>query len=384
MNGDTILNIIWFIVFFVLMFFYSKIMLSQLIMKLEQSAQRLEMLSVNARRMIVRKVGKKSKNLEGRIALFQDFFAIEPSSLDPFGIVKKLDNLVRMVETKFKDFVNEIAPEKSQVEKQEINYGLRAAIGVHHIAKTVRHYVETAKKFNNLQAAILLQMQLPIIERLAQAEFNGTKAFLNGWPVGDSIGPLVAASLIDKPKPISEGVVYGKTKILDRDVFVVKASGPGPELGRIDEAVKKLIRKYKISRVITIDAMGKLEGEKTGSVAFGSGFAMGGDVQKEIIENILLPKGISVDAIGVKVGTGEAIIPMKREIFNSLPRVMELVKYFIKKTKKNDKILIIGVGNSSGVGNNKKAVEEVKLAIKKIEKINKKQVANKKKKWGWF
>ena len=63
---------------------------------------------------------------------------------------------------------------------------------------------------------------------------------------------------------------------------------------------------------------------------------------------------------------------------------MELVKYFIKKTKKNDKILIIGVGNSSGVGNNKKAVEEVKLAIKKIEKINKKQVANKKKKWGWF
>lgn len=375
-------NILWFLIFFAFIFIYPRLVLSQLIMKLEQSAQRLEALSAKARKMIAKKTGNRSRNVEQRISLFQEFFAITPSSLDPFGIVKKLDQVVRMVEDKFRDFVNEIAPQKSSVEKQEINYGLRAAISVHTIAKEVRHYVEMVKKFKNLQIALILQMQLPLIEKIAQAEFNGTKAFLNGWPIGDSIGPLVAASLIDKAKPIAEGIVCGETKILGRKVFVLKASGPGPELGRIDEAIEKILKKHKISKVITIDAMGKLEGEKTGSVAFGVGFGMGGSVQREIIENVLLPKKIPVEAIGIKVGFEEAILPMKKKIFNALPTVLELIKQSIKKTKRNEKILIIGVGNSSGVGNDKRTVEEVKKTIYQLDKMFKEQ--QKQKKRGWF
>ena len=382
MNGDSIGNILWFIIFFAFIVIYPRLMLSQLIMKLEQSAQRLEALSAKARKMIAKKSGNRSRSTEQRISLFQEFFAIEPSSLDPFGIVKKLDQVVRMVEDKFRDFVNEIAPQKSSVEKQEINYGLRAAMSVHTIAKIVRHYVEMAKKFKNLQIALILQMQLPMIEKIAKAEFNGTKAFLNGWPIGDSIGPLVAASLIDKAKPIAEGVVCGETKILGRKVFVLKANGPGPELGRTDEAIEKILKKHKITKVITIDAMSKLEGEKTGSVAFGVGFGMGGSVQREIIENVLLPKKIPVEAIGIKVGFEEAILPMKKEIFNALPTVLELIKESIKKTKKNDKILIIGVGNSSGVGNDKRAVEEVKKIVGQLDRMFKEQ--QKQKKRGWF
>lgn len=381
MNGDTIGNILWFLIFFAFILIYPRLMLSQLILRLEQSAQRLEALSAKARRMIVKKAGNRSKNIEKRVSLFQEFFAVSPSSLDPFGIVKKIDRITRMVEDKFRSFVNEIAPNKSEKEKQEINYGLRAALSVHTIAKIVRHYVEMVKKFRNLQIALLLQMQLPLIERVAKAEFNGTKAFLNGWPIGDSIGPLVAASLMEKSKPIAEGVVVGETKIYGRKVFVLKANGPGPELGRIDEAIEKILKKHKIAKVITIDAVSKLEGEKTGSVAFGVGFGMAPTAQREIIENILLPRGIPVEAIGIKIGFEEAILPMKKEIFDAVPTVIELIKKSIKETKKGSKILVIGVGNSSGIGNDQKSIENLKEVIKKTDKIAKEiQKAEEKKK----
>src|SRR3989338_3509729 len=119
-------------------------------------------------------------------------------------------------------------------------------------------------------------MQLPIIEKLAESELKGTEAFVNGWPIGDSIGPLVAASYIEKSKDIAEEVAMGEAIIEGRKCFVLKAKGPAPHLGRMDEAIEAIMKKKKISRIITIDAALNLEGEKTGSVAEGVGFAMGG------------------------------------------------------------------------------------------------------------
>src|SRR3989338_8063405 len=89
----------------------------------------------------------------------------------------------------------------------------------------------------------------------------------------------------------------------------MKAKGPSPHLGRDDEAIQKIMKKNKIVRVITIDAAQKLEGEKSGSVAEGVGFAMGGWGQREMIESFLMPKKMPIDSIVVKVGMAEAIIP---------------------------------------------------------------------------
>ncbi len=379
MDGNAISNILSFLVFMVFLLVYPRLMLSQVVSKLELSARNLELLSMRARKIIARKTGNRGSEKE--IALFQEFFSVEPMSLDPFGIVKKIDHLTRMSEKKFERFVERIAPHKDKIEKKRINYALRSAISVHQIAKLVRHYVEMTKKFKNFQIALLLQMQLPQVEKLAESEFNGTKAFLDGFPVGDSIGSLVAASLIEKAKPIATGVVMGETKILGRRVFVLKADGPGPELGRFDEALEKILKRHKIAKVITIDAMSKLEGEKTGSVAYGVGFGMASVAEREIIENMLLPRKIPVEVIGIKVGMEEAITPMRKSIFDALPKVVELIKEFIKETKRTDKIVVIGVGNSSGVGNTKHAVNEVREKVLKIEKmIN----ARKEEKKGWF
>jgi len=269
------------------------------------------------------------------------------------------------------------------MEQQELNYGLRAAIGLRQIAKMLRHFVEMSKKFKNLQIAMLVQMQLPMIEKIAESELKGSQAFLNGWAVGDSIGPLVAAELVEKSKPVAEDVVLGQATIEGRRCFVLRATGPSPHLGRIDEAIEKLMARGKIDRVITIDAAQKLEGEATGSVAEGVGFAMGGFAQREMIENALLEKKKPIDSIVVKVGMEDAIAPMKKEILDSVPATIEAVKDSVKRTPRGGSVLIIGVGNSCGIPDSKRELPRAKENILKIAKKIEKHEAQQKK-GGWF
>lgn len=361
-------EILSIVLFFLFVFLYPRIMLMQMITKLEEYARRIEGFSVKSRQFIIKRLGKKPKNIEEVIKRFQEFFTIEPSSLDPFGIVKKLDQLSRNVESRFEEFVDEIAKDKTKREKQMINFGLRAAISVNIIAKLVRHYVEIVKKYKNLQIALILQMQLPMIEEIAKSELRGTEAFINGYPIGDSIGPLIAASMMKKSRYLTKEIVYDRRKMFKKEVFIIKASGPEPRLGRIDEAILKIIKRKKIAKVITIDAGSKFEGEKTGSISEGIGFAMGGSFEREIIENILLPRKIPLESIIVKVGFEEAIMPMKKEILKSVPLAIEAVENAIKRTKEKGAIIVIGVGNSCGIGNNQNEIKEIEKKINEIEK----------------
>ena len=377
-------TVVWFVLFFALIFLYPRIMLSQLIYKIEQSAVRIENMSQDAMKITARKVDKNvSKELKNKIEQFSDFFVIEPSNIDPYGLVKKIDHTIRGMESRFDEFVEEVAGDKSYNEKQEINYGIRATIGLRQISKIVRHYVEMAKKFKNLQIAMILQMQLPIIEKIAESEIKGAEAFVNGWPIGDSIGPLVAASYMENSKEIAEDIMASTTVIEGRKCFVLKAKGPSPHLGRDDEAIAAIMKKNKIARIITIDAAQKLEGEKSGSVAEGVGFAMGGWGQREMIENTLMAKKMPIDSIVVKVGMTDAIIPMTKDVYESVPVVHDFIKRAVRRTKKNAKIIIIGVGNSSGIGNDKKEIEKVKEIVEMLDKRKKEEEA-KQKKGGWF
>ncbi|MBI4170869.1 MAG: DUF1512 family protein, partial [Candidatus Aenigmarchaeota archaeon] len=200
--------------------------------------------------------------------------------------------------------------------------------------------------------------------------------------IGDSIGPLAAADLMDSSREIAEDVFMGTTTIDGRKCFVLKAKGPAPHLGRVDEAIEKIMKTNKIARVITIDAGMKLEGEKTGAVAEGIGFAMGGWGERELIENYLLPKKKPIDSIVVKVGFAEAIIPMKKEIYDSLPKVHEYVKKAVSRAKKGEKVIIIGVGNSSGIGNSKKDLKDIKQLVEKMDKkIKAEEAESKKRRW---
>src|SRR3989338_7071177 len=125
---DILGTVVWFVLFFVLIFLYPRIMLSQLIYKIEQSAVRIENMSQNSMKMVAKKVDKNaSKDLKSKVEQFSDFFVIEPSTIDPFGAVKKIDHTIRGMEGRFDEFAEELAPGRSYNEKQEINYGLRAS-----------------------------------------------------------------------------------------------------------------------------------------------------------------------------------------------------------------------------------------------------------------
>ncbi|MCK4968274.1 MAG: DUF1512 family protein, partial [Candidatus Aenigmarchaeota archaeon] len=163
-----------------------------------------------------------------------------------------------------------------------------------------------------------------------------------------------------------------------------KALGPGSALGKIGHGVESLVKKEKIDYIITVDAAGKLEGEKTGSIAEGVGVAMGGiGVERSRIEDIAVKRDIPMDGIVIKMSPEEASIPIKKTVFMALKNAREVVERTITETK-SKKILLIGVGNTCGIGNTKKSLEGLDIKLKPVWASQKKEDdKNKKKNSKW-
>ena len=362
-------QLISLVLFLVFIFFYSRIMVTQILFKLEKSAQLLENMSDKAKKTVLKKISKKpDSKLKRSVNRFLEFFVISPVSLDPYGVVKKLEHLIDLEKDRFKYFVNQVAPKLNSEQKANTMMGLSGAISLYTLSKLVRHFVELIKKTKSVNLAMILQMQLPLIERLARALLHGTEALANGWPVGDTIGAYTAAALIGNSKvvQVDDETVVCRKEYKKRDIIIVKAKGPGGRTGNPGRVVEKIVRKGSIAKIITIDAALKLEGEKTGTIAEGVGVAIGGvGVEKTYIENIAVKKNLPLDSIIIKMSQEEAITPMKKEILNSVPIVTQALDAAIDRTKEKGKIIVVGVGNTSGVGNNKKDTDEAKEVIKK-------------------
>ena len=101
-----------------------------------------------------------------------------------------------------------------------------------------------------------------------------------------------------------------------------------------------------------IDAGLKLEGEIVGEISDGIGAAIGGPgVDQYKIEESLAKYRIPINAVIVKEDIGDAVSPMRKEISDSIDKVIERVKNVIlERTKEGDKIIIVGVGNTIGIG----------------------------------
>ncbi|TRO48298.1 DUF1512 domain-containing protein [Candidatus Bathyarchaeota archaeon] len=107
-----------------------------------------------------------------------------------------------------------------------------------------------------------------------------------------------------------------------------------------------------MAMVIMIDAGLKLEGEKVGEVAEGIGAAIGGPgVDAFKIEEVVVKYKIPLNAIIVREDIGDAVSPMRKEIADSVDNVLERMRNVVnERTKEGDKIIIVGVGNTIGVG----------------------------------
>lgn len=385
---NNLVQIVWVGIIFVSVIFGQRIMVSQILMKSEQFAIQLENMTIKGKNHVMKKIGKKDKSVKEAVDHFMDFFAIEPVNLDPYGIMKKIEHISELSEKRFKYFVDRVAPDLNSEEKANLLMGLSGALSLNQLAKIVRHFVEMLRKTRNLQFAIILQIQISLLERPAKALLAGTEALTNGWPIGDTAGPFVVANMVGdtKPKEIEEDTLVYQKRIKNRTVYIIKAKGPGGRLGKLGKTVEKLMKTKKICKIISIDAAAKLEGEKTGTVAEGIGVAIGGiGVDRSYIENLAVNKNIPLDSIIIKMSQEEAIQPIKKEILNAVPNTVKIVERTIEETKERGDIIVVGVGNTGGVGNSKKAAEESEREARKISKNFEELEKKGKKNWlGWL
>jgi len=321
----------------------------------------------NLKKLCIEK-GSPEKDLSDDIDNFMEFFIVPPVDLDPSGLMKKYEKIMELGEDRFNHMANIIAPNADDEWKANISMTLKATIAINGVAKMVKHNLELSKKTGSLQILIMLQLGLPMIMRIVRAQFKGIRLFSECKPIGDGVGPLVIGILMKdvQNEDIEEidDVIFGKSVIKDVNVILARAKGPGARVGRIGKTVTSIMEREKIKHLITIDASQKLEGEETGSVAEGIGVVIGGaGIDKWVIEEEMIKKDLQVDAVVVKMSPEESIQQMTQIISDSAQKAIKVLETSILLSNTENKIMVLGVGNSSGIPN----------IVKDISKINIKQ-----------
>jgi len=368
-----------------MMFFYPRLLLYQLLNRFFKTSQLLDDLNEKGRRKILSKING-GKEEETKIKNFLNFFLITPVSLDPFGIIKKLEHLINLEEKKFKYFANRIAKNLNEEEKWNFISALSAQIVLFQLSKMVKHYIKLIEKTKSYQLGLIVQMQLPLIEKYSKALQKAIEALTDNHPIGDSAGSLLAASMMKSKVKDVDNVVYSVERVNGKKVIVVKAKGPGARVGKLGRAVEFLIKKFRVEKIITVDAALKLESEKTGEIAEGIGIAIGGiGVEKAIIEEIATKRKIALDSYVIKMSQEEAFYHMKEEILNAVFEVKKKVEENIRESKEKV-IMVVGVGNTCGIPNSNKlddVIERIKEGSQKIKKWEEEEKSKEKEIWSF-
>ena len=358
-DWTTYLSLISYLFFIVLIFYGQRIQMYVMIREVENSLHKLKYIKEEGRKNAIdaiKEIGKPTTDPSARVDRYLEYFTISPQNMDPAGIVYKLDHILDVRDTRLKDEVKLMAPSSDEVQVNNLENTLEAAMALNFIYKVVRHYYIQGKKTLSLYVIMQLQMILPMVMKEAEAYASALKAFAYGQPIGDGAGPLVAAKLMHgyELRKLPKDCVMATVPIEGRTAIIIKAEGPGGNVGKPGDAVEAVIEENegKIANVIMIDAGLKLEGETLGEVAEGIGAAIGGPgVDQYKIEEKLTKYHIPINAVIIKEDIGDAVSPMRKEINDSVDKVIERVKAVIlERTKEGDKIIIVGVGNSIGVG----------------------------------
>ena len=362
-GGDNIISIIFQLVFtgifVVFMFYGQRVQMMVMLREVETHLRRLKFIKDDGRKVAIdtiKQIGKPVGDPSERVDQFLDYISIPPQSMDPSGIVWKLEHVLDVRDARFKDEVKLMAPEADETQLNNLENTLEAAMALHMIYKVIRHFYLLGKKTLSLYVIMQIQMVLPLIMQQAEAYAQALRAFSLGQPIGDGAGPLVAAKLMQghKTREIARDVVVAEVPIEGRKAYVLKAKGPGGNVGKPGEGISQIIKekKGKIATIIMIDAALKLEGEKPGEVAEGVGAAIGGPgVEQFKIEESITKNKIPLNAIIVKQDLGDAVSPMRKEIFEAADPVIARIKRLIlERTKKGDNVIIAGIGNTIGIG----------------------------------
>ena len=361
-QGDIwgwIFQLAWLLLFVFFMFYGNKIQVWNMLREVEGSLYRLKLMKDEARKIAIstlKEIGKPQGDPTSRVDQFLEYVTFLPVDLDPSGIVWKLEHILDVQEIRFKDEVKLMAPEADEAQVNNLELMLEAAVDLNILYKVVRHFYVLGKKTMSLYVIMQVQMALPLLMQEAKAFAEALRASTYGQPIGDGAGALVAAKLMlghEKSK-IAKDIVMAKVPFEGRTAYVLKAEGPGGNVGKPGEAIKQIIEENdgKIASIITIDAAQKLEGEKPGDVAEGVGVAIGGPGTEHFkVDETILKHKIPVHAIIIKESLGDAYAILRKEVVDAVDTAIERVKRLVlERTKEGDSIIIAGIGNTIGIG----------------------------------
>ncbi|RLE89118.1 MAG: DUF1512 domain-containing protein [Thermoprotei archaeon] len=315
----------------------------------------------------VRKFGELSAREGGRVDLGKierrvraliETVIITPEALDPFGIARKMRFFLRTADAILKGEVERIIPRAERCEVETLASMVEASRALNYVYKVVNHSYTLAKKFKSYWLLLQLDALLPFIAQEVRAYENVVDALAKQLPIGDSVGPLVVATLArelnaEEVKLGVEDTCVYQADFEGRRLLLIKAEGPGSNTGRLDEALRRVLAGWgaNATLVVTIDAALKFEGERSGDVAEGYGVAIGGTgVEKYGIEEVLTEYGLKPYALLIKMSEEEALSPLSRELYEACLSAKERVKQIVlENSAQGDTVIIVGVGNTVGV-----------------------------------
>lgn len=354
-----LVDLLFFITFaLIITFFNQRIQMWIWIREAETALRRLSFLVKKAKDITVntvKEIGKPNFDPQPLIDDFLDFFFIEPVSADPAGVLRRLEHILNTRNKRIERFVTKIAPNAEPTFLPNIEGLLEATLVLNYLYRETRHLLLLGKRTKSVIFIMQLQMLLPSIIRYANAFFGAIDAFSQGKPIGDGVGALVAAKLMHgKPyKEIADKIIASEFEYEGRNLIVIKARGPGAEIGKPGEAIARIVAHYggAISRIIMVDAASKLEGEETGRIAEGVGAAIGDPgPEKYKIEEIAVKYNIPLDAIAIKLSLEEAITVMKKELVEAAEKAVNKILQIIKeRVGEGERAIIAGIGNTLGI-----------------------------------
>ncbi len=354
-----ILQTLFSFAFIIYLFYAQKIQAMTMLRQIETHLRKIKRFRDKGRETAIEainKFGKPTKDPTPQVERFMDHFMIEPVAMDPAGVVQKLGKIINVREFTFEREVEQMTPEATEAQRHNLENLLEASLALNIFYKVVRHYYLMGKKTMNVYIIMQIHMILPMLIQQIEAYSAALQAFKDGIPIGDSVGPIVAAKLINgaPTREIAKEMVAGEIEFEGRRVIVTKAMGPGGSVGKPGDAIDNLIKEEngKVKMLITVDAAGKLEGEDAGEIAEGVGAAIGGPgVEKYKMEKAAIDNDVPLYAVAIKQGMEHVVAPLVEELMEATEKAVSSVKGLILDySEEGDTVIVAGIGNTVGVG----------------------------------
>ena len=360
---STLVNVLYIGSFIVFFLYGQRFQLAFMQRGIKGQVSKLNEMQVAARIRLIDSLKKfKSadnlpSSLDSSVERLLGSFVISPVSMDPSGIVPKMEHILDSADDNLKAEVHRMAPLASESDVQTLSNVAEIAIGLNNMYKVVRHFYILGTKPGGTYSLVQLQMLMPQLMEAAEAYSSAMGAFVKGQTLGDGFGPLVAAELANSSSsPLIWNEVVKDTEVAklnfqNHTAYIVKAKGPGGNVGKPGIAIQKLLQEDPtIKYVLTVDAALKLEGEDTGSVAEGVGAAIGGPgMDRFRIEETASTNEVQMLAFVAKMSEKEAITEIPKAVKDRVPSMVERIRSLIAGLPEGTSVIVAGIGNTMGV-----------------------------------